>query len=62
MYAIRSYYECIQKPTMDKKINIKFHNEPELDKAEKRFQAICEITSDWIWEVDEKGLYRNNFV
>lgn len=49
--------QCIQKPTMDKKINIKFHNEPELDKAEKRFQAICEITSDWIWEVDEKGLY-----
>lgn len=40
---------------MNKKINTKLYKA--LDRAEKRFQAICEITSDWIWEVDENGLY-----
>ena len=29
----------------------------ELNSDEKRFQSICEITSDWIWEVDENGIY-----
>jgi len=30
----------------------------ELNSDEKRFQSICEITSDWIWEVDENGIYK----
>jgi PAS domain-containing protein len=28
-----------------------------LDRSEKKFQSICEITSDWIWEVNEDGIY-----
>ena len=48
-------FQSMQDHTKSKKINIQVYKE--LDKAEKRFQAICEITSDWIWEVDENGLY-----
>ena len=33
-------------------------SEHELNSDEKRFQSICEITSDWIWEVDENGIYK----
>ena len=29
----------------------------ELNRSQKKFQSICEITSDWIWEVNEDGIY-----
>ncbi|MBX3008777.1 MAG: PAS domain S-box protein [Melioribacteraceae bacterium] len=28
-----------------------------LNESEKRFKAIVECTSDWVWEIDEKGKY-----
>ena len=46
-----SQFSAQHKPKDSKEIII------ELNKSEIKFQSICEITSDWIWEVDEHGIY-----
>jgi PAS domain S-box-containing protein len=33
------------------------YSEEQLRKSKERFRALVETTSDWVWEVDEKGAY-----
>ena len=39
-------------------ITARIENETALRRSEERFRNLVETTSDWIWEVDTKGVYR----
>jgi PAS domain S-box-containing protein len=56
-YLVKSRDFFSLLPTVIEKVVRKNRLEQSLLKSEKRFQDMAENTSDWIWEMDEKGKY-----
>ncbi len=53
-----TYEELIQKvQELDKTVLEQQNLEKSLKESKERFSSLAEITSDWIWEVDQNGVY-----
>ncbi|MDQ7787956.1 MAG: PAS domain S-box protein [Thermodesulfovibrionales bacterium] len=48
----RTYASQLEQQIAERK-----HDQEVLHKSEERFRALTENTSDWIWEVDQNGVY-----
>lgn len=52
----RMQVDALQRK-LDKKVQELEKEREELQESEERFRALAESTSDWIWEIDQDGMY-----